>query len=280
MNYHILIVLFLFFIMTMNSNTLIEGHSEEYDVNSNYSSVVREKIQQCKTELNSVMGLDYQDVDHILKDNILKAQLLSEIKNQMNPNIVTNSGNYNQEIIDILTNLMQEVDIERVKNYNGDKDGFRDTINTKVEDETSRYGDRIEVITKGYLDKKYKELEEQYNTLLSTNQCEEVENVARSDEQDKCDVIIEQKKEELGEKDKEIIELGKKVVQYESIKKQMKVLEDKLKLALAKKVVKPTPIRRIPPTRVSRRLPFRRPISRSFRPRFPWRRRSRGRRRR
>ena len=68
--------------------------------------------------------------------------------------------------------------------------------------------------------------------------------------------------------------MGKKVVQYENIKKQMEVLENKLKLA-KENVVKPTPIRRIPPTRVSVRQPFRRPISRSFRPRFPWRRRSR-----
>ena len=53
MNYHILLVLFLLFIMIINMNhTLIEGHSEEYDMTSNYSSRVREKVQQCRTELN------------------------------------------------------------------------------------------------------------------------------------------------------------------------------------------------------------------------------------
>ena len=229
MNYHIFIVLFLLFIMILNmDNTLIEGHSEEYDTTSNYSSRVREKIQQCRTELNTVLGLDYQTIDHILKDNILKAQLLSEIKNQRNPHIVTNSGNYNQEIIDMLTHLMDEVDQERINNHEGDKDLLRNSINTKIEEDTNRYGNRIEVITKDYLDRKYKELEEQYDSLSSTNQCEDVETKAREEEQATCNVSIGEKEEEIDAKEKKIKDLGKKIVQYERIKKQMKVLERKL----------------------------------------------------
>jgi len=215
--------------MIINTNHLIEGHSTEYDVTSNYSSRVREKIQQCRNELNSVMGLDYQTIDHILRDNILKAQLLSELKNQTNPNIVNNSGNYNQEIIDMLTHLVDDVTQERIDNYDGDKDVFRDTINKRIEEDTNRYGNRLEVITKGYLDRKYKALEEQYDSLLSTNQCEEVEKTARRDEQNKCDIIINKKTDEIHTKDKEIKDLGKKIVQNERIKTQMKKLKNSMK---------------------------------------------------
>jgi hypothetical protein len=239
MDYHILIVLFLLFIMIINrKNTLIEGHSDEYDVTSNYSSRVREKVQQCRTELNSVLGLDYQTIDHILKDNILKAQLLSEIKNQNNPNIVTNSGNHNQEIIDMLTHLMEEVDQERIENYNGDKGVLRDSINARVDEEISRYGNRIEVITKSYLDRKYKELEEQYELLSSTNQCEGAETKAREEEQETCNVSIDEKKEEIDAKEKEIKELGKKIAQHELIQKQMKVLALKKKSRSSLKIKK------------------------------------------
>jgi len=236
MNYHILIVLFLLFIIIINrGNTLIEGHSDEYDATSNYSSRVREKVQQCRTELNSVLGLDYQTIDHILKDNILKAQLLSEIKNQRNPNIVTNSGNYNQEIIDMLTHLMEAVDQERINNYEGDKDVLRDSISTKIEEDTNRYGNRIEVITKIYLDRKYKELEGQYDSLSSINQCEGAETKAREEEQETCNVSIDEKKEEIDAKEETIKELGTKIVQYELIKKRMKVLELALERAKGKK---------------------------------------------
>jgi len=230
MNYHILLVLFLLFIMIINmDNTLIEGHSEEYDMTSNYSSRVREKVQQCRTELNTVLGLDYQTIDHILKDNILKAQLLSEIKNQRNPNIVTNSDNYNQEIIDMLTNLMEEVDQERINNHDGDKDVLRDSINAKMDEDIDRYGNRIEVITKSYLDRKYKELEEQYELLSSTNQCEDAETKAREEEQETCNVSIGKKEIEIEANKEKIKELGKQIVQHERIQKQMKVLALKKK---------------------------------------------------
>ena len=236
MNYHILLVLFLLFIMIINmDNTLIEGHSEEYDMTSNYSSRVREKVQQCRTELNTVLGLDYQTIDHILKDNILKAQLLSEIKNQRNPNIVTNSDNYNQEIIDMLTNLMEEVDQERINNHDGDKDVLRDSINAKMDEDIDRYGNRIEVITKSYLDRKYKELEEQYELLSSTNQCEGAETKAREEEQETCNVSIGEKEKEIDAKEKKIKDLGKQIVQHERIQKQMKVLtKKKLRVPLIK----------------------------------------------
>jgi len=236
MNYHILLVLFLLFIMIINmDNTLIEGHSEEYDMTSNYSSRVREKVQQCRTELNTVLGLDYQTIDHILKDNILKAQLLSEIKNQRNPNIVTNSDNYNQEIIDMLTNLMEEVDQERINNHDGDKDVLRDSINVKMDEDIDRYGYRIEVITKSYLDRKYKELEEQYELLSSTNQCEGAETKAREEEQETCNVSIGEKEKEIDAKEKKIKDLGKQIVQHERIQKQMKVLtKKKLRVPLNK----------------------------------------------
>jgi hypothetical protein len=93
-----------------------------------------------------------------------------------------------------------------------------------MDEDIDRYGYRIEVITKSYLDRKYKELEEQYEILSSTNQCEGAETKAREEEKETCNVSIDEKKEEIDAKEKEIKELGKKIAQHERIQKQMKVL--------------------------------------------------------
>jgi hypothetical protein len=226
MDCHILLFLLLvFLVMIRNTNTIIEGHGENLETTTNYSTIAREKIQQFRRDLDGVVDLDDETMDHILRNNILKAQLLSDIKNHSNPEVVTNSGNYNQEIIDILNELMTDVDEERIEIYDGNKEELRGSINDKVAEDIVLYGNRVEVITKKYLDRKYRDLEGQYKTLLSSNQCEGAEKKARKEEKDICSVKLTTKEDEISVKEKEIKELGKKIAQAERIKKKMKSID-------------------------------------------------------
>ena len=220
----VVILFLLFIIIKIKYNTVIEGY-EDIVTNVEYSSKLREKVQQFKTELNSSLELDNTTVEHILKTNVLKAHLLSEIKNQYNPEIVTNSGNYNTEISSMLNLLMNEVDEERIESYDGDKEELRASINSKIEEDIIIYGNRVEVITKRFLDRKYRELEGQYTTLLSTNQCEGAEQKARKEEHATCTAKIRKKDDEIDTKNEQIKGFAKKIAQAERIKKRMKVLE-------------------------------------------------------
>ena len=226
MDYYILLfILLVILLMKMDTYKIIEGHGENLETTTNYSTIAREKIQQFRRELDGVVDLDDETMDHILRNNILKAQLLSEIKNNSNPEVITNSGNYQQEIIDILNGLMDDVDEERIDQYEGDKEEIRSVINDKVSEDTVLYGNRVEVTTKEYIDRKYRDLERQYQTLLSTNQCEGAEKKARKEEKDICSVKLTTKEDEISSKEEEIKKLGKQIAQAERIKKKMKLID-------------------------------------------------------
>ena len=120
-----------------------------------------------------------------------------------------------------MSSFSDEYDEIRISEYQGDKDDFRNRINEKKQIDIENYGYRHEILTKRFLDKKYRELKENYEELLNSNRCEEQINTAINNEEKKCDLSIKKKQDIIDTKIEEIKKLEKRLARNSRIKKEM-----------------------------------------------------------
>jgi len=228
MNYHILvIILFIFYLIT--NSRVIEGNTNELRMMVNSSTRLMEIIQGVKNEINAIFEIPKEDVDEILKETILKAEYLANYKNERNPNLVNNTGNYNEDILNILQEYSENVDSEIISNYDGNKEELRDSLNKKIQEDIENYGYRYEIITKKYMNKKYQELKNNYETLLESNRCEGQIETMKKEEENTCNVKINEKDDIITKKENEIKKMSKTIAQNYVIQKRVEGLEKEIK---------------------------------------------------
>ena len=216
MSFHIVIVILLLLYIMLSNTT--EGHTNldhSCDFNlkttSDFSSQIQEVLQSLRDKTYSEIGvgtnISNEDINEYHRQIILKANLLSEYNNQNNSNIINNQGLYSSEILEMLNVFSNEIDEEIIQDYDGDKDELRRLLENKKTEEIERYGHRLMVLTKKYLDNKYKELEsslpvngycihkhnEHQNdcSQLEKEQCESNEQCIFLDEFQKENILIQ-----------------------------------------------------------------------------------------
>ena len=229
MNYHILIILIILLIFYLINNKTIEGNTNDIRLMVNSSTRLMEVIQGVKNEINAIFEIPKEDVDEILKETILKAEYLANYNNERNNSLVNNSGNYNNEILEMLNEFSKEVDEEIISNYDGNKEELRDALEQKIQNDIENYGNRIEIITKKYMDKKYQELKNDYETLLESNRCEDQIESMKKEEENTCNVKINEKDDIITKKENEIKKMSKTIAQNYVIRQKVKTLEGEIK---------------------------------------------------
>ena len=227
MNYHILIIL-LFIVFLINKKT-IEGNTNSLRLTINNSSRLSEIIDQTEYKIQSLIQFPREDIHDYVKESVLKAEYIASQSNELNTNLIANNQNWNNEILELMSSFSDEYDEVRIGDYQGNKDDFRNEINEKKEIDIENYGYRHEIVTKRFLDKKYRELKENYEELLDSNQCEEQINTAINNEEKKCDVSINKKQDIIDKKIKEIKKLEIRLARNSRIKKNLKKTRIRLK---------------------------------------------------
>ena len=239
MNYYILILL-LFIVFLLNKKT-IEGNTNDIRLTIDNSSKLSEIIDQTEYKIQSLIQFPREEIHDHVKERVLKAEYIASQSNELNQNLIANNQNWNNEILELMSSFSDEYDEIRINDYQGNKDEFRNRINEKKQIDIENYGYRHEILTKRFLDRKYRELKENYEELLNSNRCEEQINTAINNEEKKCDVSIKKKQDIIDTKIEEIKKLEKRLARNSRIKKNLKRAKHKLKRLKKKKKWNATP---------------------------------------
>mgnify|MGYP000606172636 CR=1 FL=1 len=229
MNYHILILIVLVFYLITNSKPIIEGNINEVRSIINNSSRLSEIVQATENEIVSVLEIPNEDIDEVLKETVLRTEFKANHNNERNPLLVNTSLNYNDDILNMLQDFAEEIDQEKIDMYDGDKQSYRNQIEEKIQIDTNNYGYRYEILPKRFIDKKYRELKNDYETLLATNQCEDQIDSVRIEEQATCTVKVNEKQGVIDVKEEEIKKLGIQIARNQRIQQKLDNLKKKLK---------------------------------------------------
>lgn len=223
----ILIIVLVFFILK-NINK-VEGNTNILDNISSLiegSSLLREEIDVLKRKLIDTLEIDPNDIDDVLKKEVLYAEFIATMENEENDKIVDcvgNNCNYRDDIQDMFLEFAKRYDEKRIK----ENPDLEEIIENKKQKDFNYYQDkngnplRYEQLSKRYLDKKYKKCIDDYNELQSTQNCDTEIEKTRKEENKKC----KDKSKKLHD---DIKMLKKKLIDYHALKKRINNLNKQL----------------------------------------------------
>lgn len=215
----ILIMVLVFLILNFKS---VEGNTNIYNTLIEGSSLLREEIDTLKRKLIQTLEIDNDDIDNILKREVLFAEFIATMKNENNIDIVNCIGdncNYREDIQSLFLEFAEQYDEIRIE----ENPELEDIIENKKQDDFNYYKNingeplRYEQISKRYLDKKYKKCIDDYKDLQTSQNCDDEIEKVRKEEQQKCD-------ESSKNINNSIKLLQVKLRNYNSLKKQIKQL--------------------------------------------------------
>lgn len=232
LEFHIFIIVMLLTILLFYKvNSIVESFENKnvpYELLSEYrtiidgSSKIRERVQATKNEINSVLNIPQEDIDEILRNDILISQYIANYNNEKNPQLITLNSNYNENILKILEKISSEMDEGNIREFKGDKEKLREKIQEKINEDIENYGYRHEILPKKFMNNKYNELKDLHEDCINNNSCEAEITKVKEEYQGICE-------EKLKEKEKEITELEKKLIKKAEIERLVNLLRAKIK---------------------------------------------------
>jgi len=227
MNYYILLLILILLVIA-NKKT-IEGNSNNIQTLVSHSSKLSEIIDGTEQKIRSVLEIPSEEIDSSLKKTILKTEYIASQNNENNLSLVKNTGIWNDEILNLLQTFSEKYDETKIREYPGDKEEIKKRINENKEIDIQNYGYRHEILPKKYINKKYRDLKENYDTLINNNQCEEHIINASDKEKTICDIKIKEKEEIIETKNDKIKQLGIKIARETRIRNRFKKINAQLK---------------------------------------------------
>ena len=191
--YNLILIIILVFFILKNINR-VEGNTNILDDMSSLiegSSLLREETDILKRKLIDTLEIDSDDIDSVLKKEVLYAEFIATMENEENDKIVDCVGeycNYRKGIQEMYLEFSERYDQLKIE----ENPDLEEIIEYKKQNDFNYYQDkdenplRYEQVSKRYLDKKYKKCIDDYNELQTTQNCDTEIEKTRKEENKKC----------------------------------------------------------------------------------------------
>lgn len=234
--HHLILIIVLVFFLLKNNN-ILEGNTNILDNVSSLirgSSLLREEIDVLKRKLINTLEIDVNDIDDVLKKEILYSEFVASMENENNDKIVdciSDNCNYKEDIQKMLLDFAERYDQFKIE----ENSNLKEIIDTKKKEDFKYYQNktgeplRYEQISKRYLDKKYKKCIDDYNELQSTQNCDtEIEKVKKEEEK-KCDESSKKLQDNLSDYRTKVKDLNALKKRINKLNKQLNKEKNKIK---------------------------------------------------